>query len=570
MMDWTPTNAQILNSSTPATFKFPLKRSYSQYAEDMATPTKIPGAWPESPERNLRPRIDDGGFKISQRPEWRIFRAFKSVYQTFFGVRRKAAPIKAAITNTASIKAAPQAQNQTQQTTTTSANAEGNVDSKHESIPQPPGPELQFASRRLKTRLGIPTTPSAPAEPASPPSLSSRLATPPPPDPIFISHQWKSASKVKLGSPFPVLRPTSDHVQPTKFNIDDSTPEIPAQSSTAAQQPSGLLTPSISRTPSLEELAQSSSDQLHTGLPTPSASRRPSLEESAKSSLSDQLHSDPLTHSRTPSLETPKRRTPSPPGSAEHSAKTEKRVLTRTARKEQEAAEKGYQIIPLTEEWNKRVDQALKRGHGTYTPHDLVKVVPALGSGGGSSWLNDETINGYLKIITDHGNKGLKKGASPRYHAFNSFFMSNLLKKGYESVKRWSKRANIEGNKLKHLEKVFVPVNSNSHWTLLVVSPKTRRIQYYDSLGYPGCSTQYVNAAKEWLQGELGQEWNEEEWIVEEAASSRQDNGSDCGVFTITNAKMVMLKRDPTGYGPRHIPLQRRRIVAELIAGCLL
>ena len=568
MMDWTPTNAQILTTSTPATFKSSLKRTYAQYTEDMATPTMIPGAWPESPERTVRPRIDDGGFKTSI-SQWRIVRAIRWGYQTLFGNRRTDAPIKAAITKPAPIKAAPQTQNQTQQTTPVS-NAENNVDYKSESLPQPPRPNLQFASRRLKSRLGIPTTPLTPAGPASTPSLPSRLATPPPPNPTFISNGWQSASKVKLGSPFPLLRPALDHAQPTKLIVDENAPETPAQSSTAGQKPSGLLTPSISRTPSLEELAQPSSDQLPTGLLTPSASRRPSLEEACKSSPSDQLHSDLLTHSRTPSLETPKRRTPSPPGSAEHSAKSEKRFFTRTARKEQEAAEKGYQIIPLTEEWNKKVDQALKRGHGTYTPHDLIKVVPAPGGGGGSSWLNDETINGYLKIITDHGNKGQKKGASPRYHAFNSFFMSNLLKKGYESVKRWSKRANIEGNKLKNLEKVFVPVNSNSHWTLLVVSPKAKRIEYYDSLGYSGCSTQYVNAAKQWLQGELGQEWNEEEWVVEEAATSQQDNGSDCGVFAVTNAKMVMLGRAPTTYGPRDIPLQRRRIVAELIAGCLL
>lgn len=246
--------------------------------------------------------------------------------------------------------------------------------------------------------------------------------------------------------------------------------------------------------------------------------------------------------------------------------------MTRSIAKQKAEAAKqlnGHHIEPLSKEWEAKVEHALKHGHGSYTTHDLIKVVPPMGSKTTSQWLNDETINGYLKLVTDLGNKGQTAGATPKYHAFTSFFMTTLLDKGYEGIKRWSKRAKIDGKKLYDVQDVFIPINRNFHWTLLVVSPKNRIINYYDSLG--GNGRDYVAAALKWLRGELGAAFSQGDWLIESAAPSPlQDNSSDCGVFAITTAKQLMLGRSPMAYGAHHIPVQRRRIVAELVAGKLL
>ena len=262
----------------------------------------------------------------------------------------------------------------------------------------------------------------------------------------------------------------------------------------------------------------------------------------------------------------------SPPMSGELSAEQQKRYTTRSRAKQLEEAAnqlKGHNIEPLPKEWEVKVGHALKHGHGSYTTHDLIKVVPPNGSKGTSQWLNDETINGYLKLVTDLGNKGQNTSATPKYHAFTSFFMTTLLEKGYEGIKRWSKRAKIDGKKLYDVQDVFIPINRNFHWTVLVVSPKNKTIRYYDSLG--GNGRIFVSAALQWLGGELGAAFVEGDWMMDVAAASPlQNNASDCGVFAITTSKQLMLGRSPMEYGPAEIPTQRRRIVAELVAGKLL
>jgi Ulp1 family protease len=47
----------------------------------------------------------------------------------------------------------------------------------------------------------------------------------------------------------------------------------------------------------------------------------------------------------------------------------------------------------------------------------------------------------------------------------------------------------------------------------------------------------------------------------------QQNNNYECGVFTITTAKLIALGYDPVGaYDASVMPAQRTRVVAELIA----
>ncbi|RHZ58428.1 hypothetical protein CDV55_104543 [Aspergillus turcosus] len=186
------------------------------------------------------------------------------------------------------------------------------------------------------------------------------------------------------------------------------------------------------------------------------------------------------------------------------------------------------------------------------------------------AWLNDEIINSYLALIVDylrrsHGNAG--RHDKPRFHAFNTFFFSNLRDKGYQSVRRWATRAKIGGEALLNVDTVFIPVHNSAHWTLIVVRPGERTIEHFDSLG--SLSRRHVGLVQGWLRAELASHYVEEEWTVLPSISPQQDNGSDCGVFLLSTAKAVAIGLEPLSYGAKDIVVLRRKIVAELMNGGL-
>lgn len=231
----------------------------------------------------------------------------------------------------------------------------------------------------------------------------------------------------------------------------------------------------------------------------------------------------------------------------------------------------GPFIKPLSTKWESRLEAAVNlpdsRQVGT-TIHgdplsrkDIATCIEPL------AWLNDEIINAYLAIILDYvrrasGNSG--RHQQPKYHAFSTFFYSNLRDRGYESVRRWASRARIGGRALLETEMVLIPVHDCAHWTLLVIKPCARTIEYYDSLG--GAGRQHVGRAKDYLRAELRDLFIEEEWRVLPARSPQQNNGSDCGAFLLTNAKLIALGQ-PLKYGAEDMAGIRKRIVAELLNG---
>ncbi|KAL4949118.1 hypothetical protein BDW69DRAFT_188616 [Aspergillus filifer] len=188
------------------------------------------------------------------------------------------------------------------------------------------------------------------------------------------------------------------------------------------------------------------------------------------------------------------------------------------------------------------------------------------------AWLNDEMMNAYMPLIVNflrdrHDNIGRRD--KPLFHAFNSFFFSNLRDKGVESVQRWATRAKIGGANLLKAELVFIPVHNNSHWTMIIVSPRARTIEHYDSLGKG--SRQFVSKVKGWIEKELGPDlYVEDEWKTPIVQSPQQDNGSDCGVFALTTAKAIGLGIDPASFGPPDIPTLRAKIVSEIVQGQIL
>ncbi|KAE8378132.1 hypothetical protein BDV26DRAFT_262120 [Aspergillus bertholletiae] len=268
---------------------------------------------------------------------------------------------------------------------------------------------------------------------------------------------------------------------------------------------------------------------------------------------------------------------PLPPGRTESVYAEEWRKIEEEEKRKQSPVRvhiEGPAVRPLSEEWMGRVSNAMAT-HGNrhvattlsgdpLTKKDLSTCFTPM------AWLNDEVINSYLALIVDYlrrTNHNNGRGDKPRFHAFNTFFFSNMRDKGYQSVRRWANRAKIGGTSLLDVDTVFVPVHNSAHWTLIVIKPLERTIEHFDSLG--SLSHRHVGVMKDWLRNELGPNYVEEEWRILPSVSPQQDNGSDCGVFLLSTAKAVAIGLEPLSYCARDIVLLRKKIVAELMAGGL-
>lgn len=180
------------------------------------------------------------------------------------------------------------------------------------------------------------------------------------------------------------------------------------------------------------------------------------------------------------------------------------------------------------------------------TAKDFATLLPRLFNGDPRAWLNDEIVNDYLAILTNHkknetGFVKSKGGPAPHVHAFSSFWYTQIKAKK-ESVKRWAFRAQLQGAQYLDAKLVLYPICDRGHWRLLAVKPQERTIQYFDSLGLDGET--YIETLMEYLEMELEDHFTADEWTVIEGRSTQQVNGSDCGVFTLLNALALLRGED--------------------------
>jgi len=206
------------------------------------------------------------------------------------------------------------------------------------------------------------------------------------------------------------------------------------------------------------------------------------------------------------------------------------------------------------------IDQKLyARDFGTLLPH--------LFNGSPKAWLNDNIVNEYLSIIVaakkkEAGFEHKRGGPAPPVHAFSSFWYTTA------DTSRWSGRFQLKGKQYLDAQLILYPICDGGHWRLLAVYPKDRSIEYLDSLGLDG--QRYIDKLITYLEKELGDLFVASEWSKDTTQrSSKQMNGSDCGVFTLLNA-LALLRGDDTS---RVLPTNgmddaRRRIAATLLAGC--
>ena len=136
-----------------------------------------------------------------------------------------------------------------------------------------------------------------------------------------------------------------------------------------------------------------------------------------------------------------------------------------------------------------------------------------------------------------------------------------------DAMHRWSKKFNIFQK-----EKIFCPVNiSNTHWTMLVMFIREKKIQYYDSMGNTG--KRYLHGALQYLGDEARkldhQAFDASEWqLGNQSDTPQQENGFDCGVFSIMFADFIS-DNLPLNFAQNLMPLFRRKICANILRGSL-
>lgn len=190
-------------------------------------------------------------------------------------------------------------------------------------------------------------------------------------------------------------------------------------------------------------------------------------------------------------------------------------------------------------------------------------------------FINDTIIDFYMKYLKNE----IPPQERLRFHFFNSFFFRKLAdldknpssafdgKAAFQRVRKWTRKVNI-------FEKdyIFIPVNYNLHWSLLVIcypgevgnfndenvekSLKVPCILHMDSIRGSHMGL------KDLIQSYLLEEWKERHKEASEDISSKflnlrflslelpqQENCSDCGLFLLHYAELFIAE-SPANFNP--------------------
>ncbi|XP_056149319.1 sentrin-specific protease 5-like isoform X2 [Lampris incognitus] len=151
------------------------------------------------------------------------------------------------------------------------------------------------------------------------------------------------------------------------------------------------------------------------------------------------------------------------------------------------------------------------------------------------NWLNDQVINMYGEMIVESTHQ--------KVHFLNSFFHRQLVTKGYEGVRRWTKQVDLFSKSL-----LLVPIHLEVHWCLVTVDTANKK----DILKY------LITEAKE------KQQTFQSGWKVSvKEGIPQQTNENDCGVFVLEYCRCLALAK-PLNFSQREIPRVRKRIYKEL------
>ncbi|XP_060845253.1 sentrin-specific protease 1-like [Rhopalosiphum padi] len=208
---------------------------------------------------------------------------------------------------------------------------------------------------------------------------------------------------------------------------------------------------------------------------------------------------------------------------------------------------------------NKQKNDKLQCNHSFYcTMENLLRVFnPHL-------WMADCSMEHYFSLLAKSCTDQLILSLPP-------VFFKDLIRGGLDKATK-SMRATI--NNLFSYDKVITPTHlEGNHWSLTVVNIKSRSITLYDSIKSSiyedqiNLLVEFLNDA--YLKYEKPVDDQRLEWSLNFGESPLQNNTSDCGVFTCTTARHVLMGK-PLYYTQEDAPLLRHRITYEILNNVLL
>ncbi|XP_042883405.1 sentrin-specific protease 1-like isoform X3 [Penaeus japonicus] len=232
----------------------------------------------------------------------------------------------------------------------------------------------------------------------------------------------------------------------------------------------------------------------------------------------------------------------------------------------EEEEEEEEELVALTPEMEEIIDDALKGrppGEVLVEKFSIQITRKDIATLCGLNWLNDEVINFYMNLLVERG----KNDNYPSVYAFNTFFYPKLVKTGYSTVRRWTKKVDVFS-----MDLLLVPVHLGMHWCLATMDFRSKSIRYYDSM--LGDNERCLEALRRYLESEHEDKkkakYDTNDWTLENMKDiPQQMNGSDCGMFACKFAEY--LSRDATiTFDQQHMPYFRRRMIYEIVKATLL
>lgn len=224
------------------------------------------------------------------------------------------------------------------------------------------------------------------------------------------------------------------------------------------------------------------------------------------------------------------------------------------------------ELVQLTTEMEDVIDNAFQKAspnevlvskfNTQITRHDISTLA-------GLNWLNDEVVNFYMNLLMERG----KNDNYPNIYAFNTFFYPKLIKTGFSSVRRWTRKVDLFSYDL-----LLVPIHLGVHWCMATIDLRSKCVRYYDSMlgDNNKCLESLYTYMKEEHQDKKSSPLDMTGWTVENVKDiPQQMNGSDCGMFACMFAEY--LSRDaPITFDQQHMPYFRRKMVYEIVKANLL
>jgi len=258
----------------------------------------------------------------------------------------------------------------------------------------------------------------------------------------------------------------------------------------------------------------------------------------------------------------------------------------------------------FTQEQNKRIDDILAHKPST----DLLPMVgnmaltyqdvQSLETG---KKVRGACINFFFKNILFHRVvRERVEGEAPHFYFFDTFFTDRMLLGDgykYEKVQKWTNmKANTRDYFPIRCKKLIMPIFYTSaktvkerrevedgHWFLAVVDTEKKKVLIFDSLqdSMRDVTEEIGKNLIRWVFDEakdkLGEKWDTSKWEVEYPEVSpvpRQNNGTDCGIFTMHFARNILSFQNTSTdnytwtFNQENIPDLRRRCILEICELC--